>query len=94
MKNTLDIIFDYGVLESIIYKEDDKEIDILEKISDDLVEELETIFWEKNPYGFIKLFPHKLREEIDTTGMFQCLNIYLKEGGTKYSFRYRNKKLI
>ena len=94
MKNTLDIIFDYGVLESIIYKENDKEIDILEKISDYLVEELETMFWEKNPISFAKLFPHKLREEIDTTGMFNCLDMFVKEGGTKYSFRYRGKKII
>lgn len=96
MKNTLDITFDYGVLESIIYKdkENNQETDILTKISDELVEEFETLFWEKNPISFAKLFPHKLREEIDTTGMFNCLDMFVKEGGTKYSFRYRGKKLI
>jgi len=94
----LEINFDYGILESMKYshRPTDTNIDIMEYISDDEVEELEDLFWGKNPITFTKFLPFKLKECSEKLGikMFDCLDVFVKEQGTKYHYRFRQNKLI
>lgn len=97
-KPTLDITFDHGILEEFKYSNPNKPItiDYLKTLKDDTIEDIETAFWEKQPITFSKWLPILLNNEADinTKEMFCCLDIYIKVGGTKYNYKFRENKLI
>ena len=98
-KPTLDIVFDHGILESFLYKNPNKEIDTeyINILSDETIEEIETVYWERNPITFSKFLPSILNRTgsgFSINEMFNCVDIYIKSGDAKYVYKFRKNNII
>ena len=97
-KPTLDIVFDHGILESFLYNTSEGEsFEYITELPDDVIEDIETKYWERNPITFAKWLPNMLNYQgsvFSVKKMFNCLDIYIKSGDIKYNYRFRENKII